>query len=146
MSSSQNFDPFFHNVFSLFNGKRFDLGVYEAGSQRSVRFDREGVSYIFCNIHPEMGAIIIALSTPYYAICNGTGTIVLHGVPPGAYRVHVWSEHYQASHPGSVAAPLQVAAQLVSLGPIELTAAADPLTHHMNKLGEAYVPTSHTDY
>ena len=27
-----NRDPFFHNVFSLFEGKRFDLGLYEAGS------------------------------------------------------------------------------------------------------------------
>src|SRR5580704_17829279 len=35
-----NLDPFFHNVFSLFNGKRFDLGLYESGSSRSVRFDR----------------------------------------------------------------------------------------------------------
>src|SRR3954468_1072696 len=28
-----NLDPFFHNVFSLFNGKRFDLGLYESGAQ-----------------------------------------------------------------------------------------------------------------
>src|SRR5215472_8194240 len=33
-----NRDPFFHNVFSLFEGKRFDLGLYEAGSSRSVVF------------------------------------------------------------------------------------------------------------
>src|SRR3984893_7545289 len=26
-----NRDPFLHNVFSLFDGKRFDLGFYEAG-------------------------------------------------------------------------------------------------------------------
>src|SRR5207237_7797231 len=25
-----NHDPFFHNVFSLFEGKRFDLGLYES--------------------------------------------------------------------------------------------------------------------
>ena len=31
-----NRDPFFHNVFSLFEGKRFDLGLYEAGSTRDV--------------------------------------------------------------------------------------------------------------
>src|SRR6202020_1035153 len=49
-----NRDPFFHNVFSLFEGKRFDLGLYEAGTSRAVRFDRPGISYIFCNIHPEM--------------------------------------------------------------------------------------------
>src|SRR6185437_12993401 len=30
-----NADPFFHNVFSLFDGKRFDLGLYEAGSTPS---------------------------------------------------------------------------------------------------------------
>lgn len=32
-----NRDPFFHNVFSLFDGKRFDLGLYEAGATNSVR-------------------------------------------------------------------------------------------------------------
>ncbi|HVH86206.1 MAG TPA: hypothetical protein VM912_05740, partial [Terriglobales bacterium] len=63
-----NRDPFFHNVFSLFEGKRFDLGLYESGASRSVRFDRTGVSYIFCNIHPQMNAIVISLDTPYYAI------------------------------------------------------------------------------
>jgi plastocyanin len=55
-----NADPFFHNVFSLFDGRRFDLGLYEAGSTRSVVFSREGVSYIFCNIHSEMSAVVIA--------------------------------------------------------------------------------------
>src|SRR5580704_4092216 len=37
-----NLDPFYHNVFSLFNGKRFDLGLYEAHTTRVVRFDRDG--------------------------------------------------------------------------------------------------------
>lgn len=36
---------FFHSVFSSFNGKRFDLGLYEAGSSREVQLSREGVSY-----------------------------------------------------------------------------------------------------
>ena len=38
-----NKDPFFHNVFSLFNGKRFDLGLYEEGSTRGVKFNLPGV-------------------------------------------------------------------------------------------------------
>src|ERR1700761_7086085 len=66
-----NADPFFHNVFSLFNGKRFDLGLYEAGTTKAVKFTHEGVSYIFCNIHPEMSAVIVTLSTPLYAIADG---------------------------------------------------------------------------
>src|ERR1700753_2875850 len=57
-----NQDPFFHNVFSLFDGKRFDLGLYESGTSRGVHFNRDGVSYIFCNIHPEMSAIVVTLA------------------------------------------------------------------------------------
>ena len=59
-----NKDPFFHNVFSLFDGKRFDLGLYEGGSTNSARFDRAGISFLFCNIHPEMSAIVVAVATP----------------------------------------------------------------------------------
>ena len=37
-----NRDPLFHNVFSLFNGKRFDLGLYEAGTTRTWRIQFPG--------------------------------------------------------------------------------------------------------
>src|SRR5215469_9723758 len=87
-----NRDPFFHNVFSLFEGKRFDLGLYEAGGSRAVVFDREGISYIFCNIHAEMSAVIIALKTPYYGISDRKGMITIADVPPGRYEMHVWDE------------------------------------------------------
>ena len=33
-----NLDPLFHNVFSLFDGKRFDLGLYEPGTSKDVPF------------------------------------------------------------------------------------------------------------
>lgn len=87
-----NADPFFHNVFSLFNGKRFDLGLYEAGSSKEVVFSREGVSYIFCNIHPEMSAVVVSLSTPNYAIPDTSGNFILHDVQPGEYQMHIWVE------------------------------------------------------
>src|SRR5579871_2985235 len=85
-----NRDPFFHNVFSLFEGKRFDLGLYEAGSTRFVQFDKPGISFIFCNIHAEMSAVVIALATPYYAISNAKGEVSLENVPPGRYQVEVF--------------------------------------------------------
>jgi plastocyanin len=87
-----NRDPFFHNVFSLFEGKRFDLGLYEAGSTRDVHFDKPGVSYIFCNIHPEMSAVVIAIDTPYYGISDPRGQIVIPDVPSGKYTLRVWYE------------------------------------------------------
>src|SRR5438874_1330575 len=87
-----NRDPFFHNVFSLFEGKRFDLGLYEAGSTKDVRFDKQGISYIFCNIHPQMNAVVIALNTPYYGISDKKGQVLIPYVPPGRYELHTWYE------------------------------------------------------
>src|SRR6202790_1069577 len=93
-----NKDPFFHNVFSLFDGKRFDLGLYEAGTTRKVSFNSPGVSYIFCNIHPEMGAVVIAVNTPYYALSDRAGNVSLRGVPDGQYQMHVWYERSLPEH------------------------------------------------
>jgi plastocyanin len=87
-----NADPFFHNVFSLFDGRRFDLGLYEAGSSKSVTFSREGVSYIFCNIHPEMSAVVLALSTSLYAVANDKDSLLLSSLAPGDYKLHIWIE------------------------------------------------------
>lgn len=87
-----NADPFFHNVFSLFDGKRFDLGLYEAGTTKAVTFSREGISFIFCNIHPEMSAVVVALSTSLYDVADSGGVFHLSNVPPGDYELHVWIE------------------------------------------------------
>jgi hypothetical protein len=141
-----NQDPFFHNVFSLFNGKRFDLGLYESGTSRSVRFDREGVSYIFCNIHPEMGAVVLALNTPYYGISDENGVVALHNVPAGSYRLNVWSEIGQLANPNVSQRIVQVSTDPVYLGDITLWATTDALAHHKNKFGEDYEPSREQKY
>src|SRR3984893_4174277 len=117
-----NQDPFFHNVFSLFNGKRFDLGLYESGSSRSVKFDRDGVSYIFCNIHPEMGAVVLALSTPFYGVSGPDGAVVIHGVPQGSYHLNVWSERAKPLEPGDFPREIQVTTTPTNLGAIQMKA------------------------
>lgn len=133
-----NEDPFFHNVFSLFNGKRFDLGLYEAGSHRSVRFDREGVSYIFCNIHPQMGAVIVSLSTPYYAVSTADGAITLRGVPAGTYRLHLWAEDVTAASSQMAERDVRVEGSDVQLGEVSLQATKDAMAGHKNKFGDEY--------
>ena len=90
-----NHDPFFHNVFSLFDGKRFDLGLYESGTTRYVQFDKPGISYIFCSIHAQMSAVIIALNTRYYGVSNARGEISIPNVPPGRYELQIF--HSSAS-------------------------------------------------
>ena len=140
-----NQDPFFHNVFSLFNGKRFDLGLYEAGSHRSVRFDREGVSYIFCNIHPEMSAVVVSLHTPYYAISSNDGALTLNNVPPGEYTLKIWAEGVPANDLAAASRTLRITKENVSLGTIVLDRTTNSIGHK-NKFGEDYKPTTEKPY
>lgn len=141
-----NLDPFFHNVFSLYNGKRFDLGLYEAHTQRSVRFDRDGISYIFCNIHPEMGAVILTLSTPYYAISSADGNIVLHNVTPGSYQLHVWAENVPIERLNALGRTVEVGAQRTDLGVLAVETSGNEMNHHLNKFGESYAPVPKDPY
>jgi plastocyanin len=133
-----NQDPFFHNVFSLFEGKRFDLGLYEAGSTRTVRFDKPGISYIFCNIHPQMSAIVIALSTPYYAVSGHNGAINIAGVPDGRYRVNFWYEGAPADELQHLAREVTVSGPNYSLGLIRLKESRLVQLSHKNKYGQDY--------
>ncbi len=133
-----NHDPFFHNVFSLFEGKRFDLGLYEAGGSRLVRIDRLGISYIFCNIHPEMSAVVIALSTPYYAVSNRSGQFSISEVPPGRYMLQIWDEAAIPESLKSGSRQVTLSAAAPSLGVIHLTAAALVRPSHKDKYGRDY--------
>lgn len=134
-----NRDPFFHNVFSLFEGKRFDLGLYEAGTTRNVSFDRPGVSYIFCNIHAEMSAVVIALDTPYFGISNRSGEVIIPKVPVGRYMMKVW---YEAALPATLDAltrEINVTPETSTLGVLQI---APPIVTdaHKNKYGMDYEP------
>lgn len=135
-----NRDPFFHNVFSLFDGKRFDLGLYEAGSTRNVSFDRYGVSYIFCNIHAEMSAVVIALDTPYYGIANAKGEIAISQVPAGRYMMHTWYETALPATLNALTREVTVTSTSSSLGTIDV--AAEVAATHKDKYGMDYEPPS----
>jgi len=141
-----NQDPFFHNVFSLFNGKRFDLGLYAGHTQRTVRFDREGVSYIFCNIHPDMAAVIVSLNTPYFGVSTADGHILLRNVPTGRYRLNVWAENIEVQRLNELSREIQVGPQSSQLGSLHLQVNADSSNAHKNKFGENYVPAPRQIY
>jgi plastocyanin len=139
-----NADPFFHNVFSLFDGRRFDLGLYEAGSTRSVMFSREGVSYIFCNIHPEMSAVVIALSTPFYSVADAGGAFRLGNVPEGDYELRVWVEGQRRGTLEEASGRVHVAGARMSLGEIRI--AGSSAAGHLNKFGRPYEPDARPVY
>src|SRR5271155_3153655 len=133
-----NRDPFFHNVFSLFEGKKFDLGLYEAGTTRMVRFDRPGISYIFCNIHPEMSAVVITMATPLYAISSADGQLSLANVPYGHYILHVWSEGMGPENTQPLTREITIGDSTTSLGMIRVPEANGQRIAHKNKYGRDY--------
>jgi hypothetical protein len=139
-----NADPFYHNVFSLFDGRRFDLGLYEAGSTRSVVFAREGVSYIFCNIHSEMSAVVISLATPLYGFANPQGVFHVKNVPDGDYDLHVWIEGRKQSSLDMLTRRVHVTGEVADLG--EIRSGHSEQKQHLNKFGQPYEPDTHPIY
>ena len=132
-----NHDPFFHNVFSLFEGKRFDLGLYEAGTTRDVHFDKPGISYIFCNIHPQMSAVVLALDTTWYGISDHRGEVIIPKVPVGHYTLHIWYESALPETLRTLTREVTVSENNSTLGVFRLIADDVPQAHK-NKYGRDY--------
>ena len=133
-----NHDPFFHNVFSLFDGKRFDLGLYEAGSTKSVTFSREGVSYIFCNIHPEMSAVVLTLSSKLFSIADSTHAFSIQGVPAGDYDMHLWIEGAPQPALNALTRRVHISGVSVNLGSLEIPRGLLRTSPHTNMYGQRY--------
>jgi hypothetical protein len=93
-----------------------------------------------------MGAVVLALSTPYYSVSTAAGAVAIRGVPPGSYRLHVWSEAAQSASLADAERVVQVGTAPVSLGEITLQAATDPMEHHKNKFGDDYPPSRDNPY
>lgn len=87
-----NSDNLYHNLFSLSPTRKFDLGRYAQGHSKSVTFDRTGEVRIFCDIHPNMSAVILVVPNHYYAIPDEDGEFSIPNIPPGRYRLHIWHE------------------------------------------------------
>ena len=141
-----NRDPFFHNVFSLFDGKRFDLGLYEAGASNSVRFDRLGVSFLFCNIHPEMSAVVVAVDTPYFGLSDRKGNLTIQNVPDGKYELHVWYERSLPDDLKNLTRTVTIASASRDLGTVQVPENPSFTPAHKNKYGQDYTPPPAPSY
>lgn len=135
-----NADPWFHNVFSLYRGKRFDLGLYQAGTQRSVRFDRVGPSYLFCNIHPEMTGVVLAVDSSLYGISDKSGRYTISGVAPGKYTMHIWYENAKPETLASLQRTVVVDDMTHALPTVSIPVVKQVQKEHKNKYGQDYDP------
>ena len=129
-----NEDPISHNLFSLTPGHTFDLGLYRKGPGKTQKFETPGVVNIYCNIHPNMSAVVHVMQTPYYGFADANGDYSFD-VPAGKYRVTAWNEQG-----GSVFSDIEVRADGAVNGPTLLTIDGRNfrVVQHTNKNGQAY--------
>ncbi len=91
--SFPNFDPIFHNVFSLSSIKSFDLGNYPKGDSRTVKFPKPGIVYVNCHLHPNMAATIVVAPNRNWFVqpkADAAGNFKIPDLPPGNYTVVAW--------------------------------------------------------
>jgi plastocyanin len=138
-----NKDVLFHSVFSTFNNQRFDLGLYEAGTAKTVVFNKPGISYIFCNIHAQMSAAVITVETPYFAISNREGEFFISDVPEGEYMLNIWAEGASADLLRKLRRTVTVSPSSSSLGSFDLKISTAE-SAHKNKYDSPYDPPSMT--
>jgi hypothetical protein len=138
-----NDDPISHNLFSLSSNNPFDLGLYRRGAGKAQRFDTPGLVNVYCNVHPNMSAVIQVMSTPYYGFADQGGNYVLANVPAGRYRLVAWNEQG-----GQIDSPIEIASAGTVSGNVALTLDSRNyrLTQHLNKIGKPYEPPSLKDY
>ena len=134
--SFPNEDPIAHNLFSLTPGNAFDLGLYRRGAGKKHKFDTPGAVNVYCNVHPNMSAVVHVMSTPYYGFADANGNYSFD-VPPGRYRVTAWNEQG-----GTASSELDVKDDGKVAGATLLTIDGRNyrVTQHKNKFGQTYRP------
>ncbi|MFY0685408.1 MAG: carboxypeptidase-like regulatory domain-containing protein [Balneola sp.] len=97
-----NNDPFFHNVFSLTPGSRFNIGRRPTGDVYSKQIEAPkwkvtgiGPITLFCDVHSQMKATILSLDTPYFTRLNEDGTYELNDLPEGTYELRVYNPGFE---------------------------------------------------
>ena len=127
-----NQDAIFHNVFSLSAPAPFDLGLYRAGASRSRTF-REAATYrVFCNIHPQMTAVIVVAPTPFVTVTARDGSFTLT-VPAGRYRVTATT-----GRGAPVVRELALSGGSTVIDAIEIDERSLTEAPHTNKFGKPY--------
>jgi plastocyanin len=130
--SFPNHDEIMHNVFSLSKGNRFDLGLYKNGAKKDFTFVSPGLVRVYCNIHPQMSALLQVMENPYFAWTTPDGGFLIEGVPPGNYQLKAWHEE------GETAQPLSVTESGASGLLVKIDVSGFAKRPHMNKFGKPY--------
>jgi plastocyanin len=128
-----NQDPFSHNIFSTAPGAAFDLGTYGSGVTKSTPFKRAGAYPVYCNIHAQMTAFVVVVSTSHYTQAGADARWKIAGVPAGKWELHVWHERAP-----EVTQDLDVPATGLANVDVTLDARGFKQVAHKDKMGKDY--------
>ena len=128
-----NEDPIFHNAFSVSGENRFDMELYKRPKVGSFTFQHPGVVKVYCNIHPQMSAVVLVRDNPLFTKAAADGTFTIENVPAGKYVVKAW--HERGGEAGSEVA-------VTDAGTAQARFTLDGSTYksvpHKNKFGKDY--------
>lgn len=85
-----NEDEFFHNIYSLTPGARFNIGRRPPGNPYPINIKRAGAITLSCDIHPHMKGIILSMETPFFVRVPADGKYFFGDLPAGKYRVEAY--------------------------------------------------------
>lgn len=130
-----NDDPILHNVFSVSGENRFDLDLYKRPKSGSRTFEQPGLVRVYCNIHPQMTAIVMVRDNPFYAKAAADGSFHIEGVPAGKHVLKAWHERG-----GESAVDVVVPAEAQVSAELQLDASKFKRPTHKRKDGSDYGP------
>ena len=87
-----NRDSWVHKPVAFSNGLQLHFTPGQPGRYKTLQFNHPGVIYLFCELHPQMSAVVLAVESPYFGVSDRRGLISIRSVPAGTYSLHVWSE------------------------------------------------------
>lgn len=86
----RNSDRTRHHVYSFSPTRQFEFVLSPGQHSPPLVLDKTGVVAVGCNIHDQMIAYLYVSDAPWIGRTAAGGRVVLRGLPPGAYTVHVW--------------------------------------------------------
>jgi hypothetical protein len=88
---------------------------------------------------------VVVLRTQHFAVTPRDGSFQIDKVPPGRYKLEVWSELASEDELAALAKELEISAD--DNPPLSFTLHTSGVSkEHLNKYGEAYPPTKTDKY
>jgi hypothetical protein len=80
-----------HRLFSVRGQERLDVSVSESGESRDVPMEQTGWIRFYCSLHQDETWDVFVSPTPHFARVGPDGAYQIENVPPGNYRLSIWS-------------------------------------------------------